>query len=95
MNYDDCIYLTATTLARAADLDTRNKERKAFEETAYLEQTKGKRMDLFAGYLPVHQASKEPHNMKTCYFRFSALDTILDKDGTNGLTDWRLPFSPL
>jgi hypothetical protein len=33
--------------------------------------------------------------MKTCYFRFPALDTILDKDGTNGLTDWRLPFSPL
>lgn len=48
---NDRIYLTKAALARAVGLDPRDKELKALEPTAYLESTKGKRIDLFAAAL--------------------------------------------
>jgi hypothetical protein len=47
---DDRVFLTAGGLAPAAGLDPRDKELKALEPTAYLEQTKG-RIDLFSAKL--------------------------------------------
>ena len=48
---DDRIYLTKTALARATGLDPRSKELQEIEPTAYLAQTKGRRIDLFAAAL--------------------------------------------
>jgi hypothetical protein len=43
------------------------------------------------GHLPAR--TKIALQCENLLFRFAALDSILDRDETNTLTDWRLPFS--